>query len=65
VFGVGSTEVSLILIILLLFFLWIYAILDLLRSDYPTANKIIIFLLLIFLPVIGIIVHFLYKIMKK
>ena len=37
---------------------WIWALIDILKSDFSGSNKIIWLLVVIFLPLIGIILYF-------
>ncbi len=43
----------------LLFILWLWALIDLLRSEFGGYNKIIWLLVVILLPVVGLILYFL------
>ena len=55
-FGFG--EILVILILLLPAILWIFALIDILRSDFQGNNKLIWVLVVIFLPIIGAILYF-------
>jgi len=62
--GFGFPEFLVITILIISIIIWIYCIIDLLKSNYSTANKIILALLLIFIPIVGVIVYFALKIAK-
>ncbi len=56
---VGPTELIVLGILLLPLLLWIFALVDILRSEFTGSNKIVWLLVVIFLPVIGFILYFL------
>ena len=60
-FGLGSQEVILLVLILMLFaipVLWIVALIDILKSEFEGNNKIIWILVTVFIPLIGSILYF-------
>ena len=57
--AVGLTELIFLGILLLPLLLWIFALVDILRSEFTGSNKIVWLLVVIFLPVIGFILYFL------
>jgi hypothetical protein len=57
--AVGITELIVLGILLLPLLLWIFALVDILRSEFTSSNKIVWLLVVIFLPVIGFILYFL------
>lgn len=59
--GIGVTEILLILFFLgIPAVLWLWALIDLLRSDFKDSiNKLIWLILIVFLPVLGAILYLL------
>jgi hypothetical protein len=62
-FGIGIQEIIPIIIIFFIFLipavLWLWALVDILKSEFKGHNKIIWLLLVIFVPVVGFILYFL------
>jgi hypothetical protein len=59
-FGLGSQEVILIILILMMFaipLLWIITLIDILKSDFEGYNKIIWILVAAFIPLIGSVLY--------
>ncbi len=65
-FGLGIQEAIMDIIIgifilvipLAIFVLWIWALIDLLKSEFTGYNKLIWLLVLIFLPLLGLILYY-------
>ncbi|MGC9108758.1 MAG: PLDc N-terminal domain-containing protein [Caldimicrobium sp.] len=65
-FGLGIQEaimgiiigIFILVIPLAIFVLWIWALIDLLKSEFTGYNKLIWLLVLIFLPLLGLILYY-------
>jgi Phospholipase_D-nuclease N-terminal len=57
-FGFGLPELIGILFMLLPFVFWVWALIDVLKSEFMGNNKIIWLLVVIFVPLIGIIAYY-------
>ena len=58
-YGIGTPEIILLIIVfLVLFLIPIFAVIDILRSEFTDNNKIIWLLVVIFLCLIGAILYF-------
>jgi uncharacterized RDD family membrane protein YckC len=60
-YGLGSTELIIILILFLgiiPFVLWLWALIDILRNEFTGDNKIIWLLVVILVPFVGFILYF-------
>jgi cell division protein FtsX len=65
-FGLGIQEaimgiiigIFILVIPLAIFVLWIWALIDLLKSEFTGHNKLIWLLVLIFLPLLGLILYY-------
>ncbi|MCD4677559.1 MAG: PLD nuclease N-terminal domain-containing protein [Desulfobacula sp.] len=55
--GIGIYEL-LILLILLNLILWIVAFFDVLRNKFTWSNKLIWFIAITFIPIVGVIAYF-------
>ncbi|MEM1973528.1 MAG: PLD nuclease N-terminal domain-containing protein [Thermoplasmata archaeon] len=62
-FGLGSSEIVILgltfLIPIVVLIFWIWALVDIIRSEFPGSNKVIWILVVIFVPLIGMILYFL------
>lgn len=56
--GIGEWEILLLLLILIPTILWIWALVDCLKSEFTASNKIIWVIVIIFFPVVGPILYF-------
>ena len=58
-FGLGLAEMFIMLFIIVLpAIFWLWALIDILKSDFKGSNKIIWLLLVILIPVLGFILYF-------
>jgi preprotein translocase subunit YajC len=59
--GGGSTIMSFLPLILIVlpFIFWLWALIDILKNDFKGSNKIVWLLLVIFIPVLGFVLYFL------
>jgi hypothetical protein len=59
--GGGSIVMSFLPLILIVLFgiFWLWALIDILKSDFKGSNKIVWLLLVIFIPLLGFILYFL------
>jgi len=56
-FGIGLYEIF-VLLALLSFILWLIALIDVLKNEFTGNNKLIWFLAVVFVPVIGMVAYF-------
>jgi len=60
-FGLGSTELIVVIILFLgiiPFLLWLWALIDILKTEFTEDNKIIWVLVVVLVPLIGFILYF-------
>ena len=56
--GVGGWEILIILFLLLIpFALWLWALIDCLKSDFDNNNKLVWVILIILIPLLGAILY--------
>lgn len=57
-FGLGGAELLIVLLLVVLpFAAWLWALIDILKNDFRGSNKIIWLLVLIFLPPLGLLLY--------
>ena len=54
----GTMELLVLLFLVIPFIPWLIALIDILKSDFPGNDKIIWFLLVLFVPIAGMIIYF-------
>ncbi len=57
--AIGPVELFILSFIFLPLVLWVFALVDILKSEFTGSNKIVWLLVVIFLPVLGAVLYFL------